>query len=287
MMTPTNIISAVRVGFSILFLWIVLAGNWVNLKNESFGVFDSQGGAGFGIVAVVLGFLMLLVSLTLAAEKEFTIKRLAMGGNQILLTLGFASFITVLSFLIIVHSGSFRALGGVRGAGWGAAGAGLVAYFLPQAVMAGFGFLGVSSSTPLNESDRQKIGFAVFVSGVLIAVAPLFEWFKTEEGAWTGYEPGAPRMGFVLLALGGTMALVGFMRSRPKGLVEPGGRLSHPHLQTVVSMSVIFPLIGWLITGFQRDDMSTGVGVWIGLIAGIVLLSVSVFELTKREVTAS
>ena len=94
-------------------------------------------------------------------------------------------------------------------------------------------------------------------------------------------------MGFVLLALGGTMALVGFMRSRPKGLVEPGGRLSHPHLQTVVSMSVIFPLIGWLITGFQRDDMSIGVGVWIGLIAGIVLLSVSVFELTKREVTAS
>ena len=78
MMTPTNIISAVRVGFSILFLWIVLAGNWVNLKNESFGVFDTQGGAGFGIVAVVLGVLMLLVSLTLAAEKEFTIKPLSL-----------------------------------------------------------------------------------------------------------------------------------------------------------------------------------------------------------------
>jgi hypothetical protein len=286
-MKANKIVSAVRVGFTILFLWLVLAGNWVNLKNESFGVFDSQGGAGFGIVAVVLGFLMLLVSLTLAAEKEFTIKPIAMGGNQILLSLGFASFITVLSFLIITHSGSFRALGDVRGAGWGAAGAGLVAYFLPQVVMAGFGFLGTSSSTPVNESDRQKIGFAVFVSGTLIAIAPLFEWFKTEEGAWTGYEPGAPRMGFLLLALGGAMALTGFMRLRPKGLVEPGGRLSHPHLQTVVSLSVIFSLFGWLITGFQRDDMSTGVGVWIGLIAGILLLGVSVFELTKREVTAS
>ena len=286
-MAAHKIVSVVRVVFAILFLWLVLAGNWVNLKNESFGVFDSQGGAGFGIVAAVLGVLMLLVSLTLAAEKEFTIKPIAMGGNQILLSMGFASLTTVLAFLIIVHSGSFRALGEVRGAGWGAAGAGLVAYFLPQVVIAGFGFLGVSSSTPLDEADRQKIGFAVFVSGALIAAAPLFEWFKTEEGAWTGYEPGAPRMGFLLLALGGTMALVGFMRLRPKGLVEPGGRLSHPHLQTVVSMSVISSLIGWLITGFQRDDMSTGIGVWIGLIAGILLLGVSVFELTKREVTAS
>ena len=111
MMTPTNIISAVRVGFSILFLWIVLAGNWVNLKNESFGVFDSQGGAGFGIVAVVLGVLMLLVSLTLAAEKEFTIKPLAMGGNQILLTLGFASFITVLSFKVTRPEARIKYLG--------------------------------------------------------------------------------------------------------------------------------------------------------------------------------
>ncbi len=286
-MTANKILSAVRVGFAVLFLWLVLAGNWVNLKNESFGVFDSQGGAGFGIVAVVLGALMVLVSLTLAAEKEFTIKPLAMGGNQILLAMGFASFTTILSFLIIVHSGSFRALGQVRGAGWGAAGAGLVAYFLPQAVMAGFGLLGASSSTQINQSDKQKIGFVVLVSGALIAISPLFEWFKTEEGAWTGYEPGAPRMGFLLLAFGGVMTLVGFMRLRPQGLAEPGGRLSHPHLQTIVSLSVIFPLIGWIITGLQRDDMSTGIGVWIGLISAIVLLGVSVFELTKREVTAS
>ena len=286
-MTANKILSAVRVGFAVLFLWLVLAGNWVNLKNESFGVFDSQGGAGFGIVAVVLGALMVLISLTLAAEKEFTIKPLAMGGNQILLAMGFASFTTILSFLIIVHSGSFRELGQIRGAGWGAAGAGLVAYFLPQAVIAGFGLLGASSSTPTNQSDKQKIGFVVLVSGALIAIAPLLQWFKTEEGAWTGYEPGAPRMGFLLLAFGAVMGLVGFMRLRSKGLAEPGGRLSHPHLQTIVSLSVISPLIGWLITAAQRDDMSVGVGVWIGLLAGMMLLGISVFELTKREVTAS
>ena len=286
-MTANKILSAVRVGFAVLFLWLVLAGNWVNLKKESFGVFDSHGGAGFGIVAVVLGVLMLLVSLTLAVEKEFTIKPLAMGGNQILLAMGFASFTTILSFLIIVHSGSFRDLGQIRGAGWGAAGAGLIAYFLPQAVMAGFGLLGASSSTPINQSDKQKVGFVVFISGALIAIAPLLQWFKTEEGTWTGYEPGAPRMGFLLLAFGAVMALTGFMRLRAKGLAEPGGRLAHPHLQTIVSLCVISPLIGWLITAAQRDDMSTGIGVWIGLIAGIMLLGISVFELTKREVTAS
>ena len=78
-MTATNILSLFRVGFSVRFLWMVSAGNWVNLKNESFGVFDSQGGAGFGIVAVVLGVIMVLISLVLAAEKEFVIKPLAMG----------------------------------------------------------------------------------------------------------------------------------------------------------------------------------------------------------------
>ena len=287
MMTATNILSLFRVGFSVLFLWMVSAGNWVNLKNESFGVFDSQGGVGFGIVAVVLGVIMVLISLVLAAEKEFVIKPLAMGGNQILLALGFASFATILSFLIVTHSGAFRELGQVRGAGWGAAGAGLVAYFLPQVVIAGFGFLGPSTSTPLAESDRQKVGFGVLVSGILIMVAPFFEWFKTEEGSWTGYEPGAPRMGFLLLAFGAVMALVGFMRLRPQGLVEPGGRLSLPHLQTIVSLSVLFPVIAWAITSAQRDDMSTGIGLWIGLISGVVLLGVSVFELTRREVTAS
>mgnify|MGYP001226361689 CR=1 FL=1 len=60
-----------------------------------------------------------------------------------------------------------------------------------------------------------------------------------------------------------------------------------PHLQTIVALSVLFPVIAWLITSAQRDDMSAGIGSWIGLISGIALLGVSVFELTKREVTAS
>ncbi len=57
-----------------------------------------------------------------------------------------------------------------------------MAYFLPQVVIAGFGFLGPSTSTPLAESDRQKIGLGVFISGGLMMLAPLFEWFKTDEG---------------------------------------------------------------------------------------------------------
>ena len=34
-MSANKILSTVRVGFAVLFLWLVLAGNWVNLKNES------------------------------------------------------------------------------------------------------------------------------------------------------------------------------------------------------------------------------------------------------------
>ena len=286
-MTAKDIVSITRVGFSILFFWMVLAGPWTNLKTESFGVFESQGGAGFGIVAVVLGALMLIISLVVAAEKEFKIGPFAIGGNQLLLALSTASFTTLLSFLIVIHSGSFRALGSIKGAGWGAAGACLVAYFFPQVIITGLGFFGVATSTSLNENDSKKVACGVFVSGALITISPFLEWFKTEENSWTGYQPGSPRMGFLLLVLGATMTLVGLMRLRPKGLVEPGGRLAHPHLQTVVALAVISPVVGWVITGFQREDMSIGIGVWVALIAGLLLLGVALFEFTRREVTAS
>ena len=286
-MTAKDIVSIARVGFSILFFWMVLAGPWTNLKTESFGVFESQGGAGFGIVATILGALMLVISLVVAAEKEFKIGPFAIGGNQLLLALSAASFTTLLSFLIVIHSGSFRDLGSIKGAGWGAAGACLVAYFFPQAIITGLGFFGVATSTSLNENDSKKIACGVFVSGALITISPFLEWFKTEENSWTGYQPGSPRMGFLMLVLGATMTLVGLMRLRPKGLVEPGGRLAHPHLQTVVALAAISPVVGWVITGFQREDMSIGIGVWVALIAGLLLLGVSLFEFTRREVTAS
>ena len=290
MMSAKNVFSAVRVALPILFLWLILGANWTNLKKESFGIFHSQGGAGFGIVAFVLGLAMLIVALYLAAEKSFQIgcgkTGKSIGGNQLLLVLSTSSFITILSFLIISHSGSFRALGNVRGAGWGAAGAGLLAYFIPQILILGIQFSGASKSTPLKDLDRKKVGFGAFISSILIMLSPLFEWFSAGDETWNGYEPGAPRMGFIYLILGGVMALVGSMRLREKGLAEPGGSLSHPYFNFMASLVVLTSTIAWLITGFQRDDMAVGIGPWLALLAGIMLLGVALFEFGKREVTA-
>ena len=286
-MTVDRIVTTVRLGFSVLFLWMVLAGPWINLKKESFGVFDSQGGSGFGIVAVAMGIVILLISLLFLIGKEFEFGYFQIGRHQLLLALTVASFTNVLGFLIITHSGSFRELGSIRGAGWGAAGACLVMYFFPQLVITGLGSLGVASSTALEIKDSRKIASGILLSGVVMIIAPLLEWFKTTEESWTGYQPGAPRIAFLLLVFGGVMTLVGCMRLRVKGLAEPGGRISHPHLQLVVSLSVLAPLIGWLITDMQREDMSSGLGVWVAFLAGLLLLGLSLFELTKREVTAS
>ena len=285
-MTVDRIVTTVRLGFSVLFLWMVIDGPWVKLKGESFGVFDAHGGSGFGIVAVATGALILLISLLFLTGKEFEFRYFQIGRHQLLLVLTVASFTNVLGFLIITHSGSFRELSNIKGAGWGAAGACLIMYFFPQLVITGLGSLGTASSTPLTIKDSRTIASGILLSGVVLIIAPMFEWFKTGEESWTGYQPGSPRIAFLILIFGGVMTLVGCMRLRTKGLAEPGGRISHPHLQLVVSLSVLAPLIGWLVTDMQREDMSSGIGVWVAFIAGLSLLGFSLFEFSRRKVTA-
>ena len=285
-MNAVRVLALVRIVMSSLFLWMVLAGNWVNYKNESFSVFDSSGGSGFGVVVTILGVLMVIISLLMLSEHEIKLGKLAVGGGQILLILSVAAFTTILSFLIIVHSGAFRDLSDVRGAGWGAAGACLTAYMFPQVVIMGIAFLGEATSTSLKDQDKQIFSFVTLVSGIVVVISPLFKWFGNETEVWSGYEPGAPRMGFLLLLLGVGMALVGAMRLRSKGLAEPGGRLSHPHLQIVAGMAIASPVLGWIITNSQREDFSIGFGPWLALVAGITMTGSAAFELTRREVTA-
>ena len=285
-MVAARIVAGVRVALAVLFLWLALAGPWANMRNESFGVFDSLGGAGFGLVTVILGAAMLLVALALAAEHDIRLGPLAVGGSQLLLTLAMASFTTVLAFLIIVHSGAFRSLNDVRGAGWGAAGACLTAYLLPQATIMGFGFAGPSTSTPLAERDRRLLSFGVLVAGIVVVLSPLLRWFSTADGDWTGYQPGAPRMTFILLAVGAAMAMTGALRLRTAGVTEPAGRLAHPHLQLMAGAAIIAPVAGWMLTDLQRDDFSVGLGPWVALLAGAGIVAMAVVEFTRREVAA-
>ena len=285
-MEPRRILGGVRLALSVLFLWLVLGGNWVNLRTESFGVFHESGGAGFGIIAVILGAAMVLVCLVdVRGDGNVQLGPLGVGAGQLLLALALGSFTTLLGFLIVVHSGAFRSLGDIKGAGWGAAGACLTAYVLPQAAIMGIGFLGTASSTRLPDQERRSLATGLLIAGVAVAVSPTFEWFSTEERSWIGYDPGAPRMGFILLVLGGVLALAGGMRLRARGLAEPGGRLAHPHLQLMAGLAVIGPVAGWLLTGIRREDFSVGIGPWVALVAGVFIVTLAVIECTRREVT--
>ena len=81
-MTVDRIVTTVRLGFSVLFLWMVIDGPWVKLKGESFGVFDAHGGSGFGIVAVAMGALILLISLLFLTGKEFEFRYFQIGRHN-------------------------------------------------------------------------------------------------------------------------------------------------------------------------------------------------------------
>ena len=73
------------------------------------------------------------------------------------------------------------------------------------------------------------------------------------------------------------------MRLRPQGLTEPGPNLLLSHaLFGMGTVAFILPL-STLITVFQTDGLDPGIGLWLGLIAGLVLLALAVAENRQRN----
>ena len=77
-MNAVRVLALVRLVMSSLFLWMVLAGNWVNYKNESFSVFDSSGGSGFGVVVTILGVLMVIISLLFSQNLDLFTQKITL-----------------------------------------------------------------------------------------------------------------------------------------------------------------------------------------------------------------
>ena len=280
-MTLKRALDFAHLFFAALYLIFVLFGRWAK-GNPDEGVFSSDGGAGFGIIAVVLGVALVILALLRIAGRSQVLPGL--GVEQLTVALGLAATLNLIGYIVgwlVIFQ---------RGTGWGVVAAYFPASFIPQV-----GLLTLSATEPdagvkpLGDAPRRTLSLVAAAGGAAVALLPYLTWINAGNISLTGFDEGAGdnfsglRFAYILLVIGAVVFVAALMRLRPKGLAEPGPNLLLSHaLFSVGLVAFVLPL-STLITTFQIDGIDAGVGLWLGLLAGAVLLAIAVVENRQRN----
>ena len=267
--------------FASLYLIFVLFGRW-SKGNPDEGVFSSDGGAGFGIIAVVLGIALVLLALLRIAGRSHVVPGL--GVEQLTVALGLAATLNLIGYIVgwlVIFQ---------RGTGWGVVAAYFPASFIPQV-----GLLTLSAAEPdagvkpLGDGQRRTLSLVAAAAGAAVALLPYLTWINAGNISLTGFDEGAGdnfsglRFAYILLVVGVAVFVAALMRMRPKGLAEPGPNLLLSHALFGLGLVAFVLPLSTLITTFQIDGIDAGVGLWLGLLAGAVLLALAVVENRQRN----
>lgn len=269
--------------FASLYLIFVLFGKWAKGSPDQ-GVFASEGGAGFGIIAVVLG--VALVGLALLRIMGRTRVLPGLGVEQLTVALGLAATLNLIGFIV----GWLAIEPFSAGTGWGVVAAYFPASFIPQV-----GLLTLSAAEPdaavqpLSDGSRRTLSLVAVLAGAGVALFPYLTWMSSGPVSLAGFDGGAgdsingPRLSYILLVVGAVVFVGALMRMRPAGLAEPGPNLLLGHALFIAGLVAFVLPLSTLITIFQTDGLDPGVGLWLGLLAGAVLLAVAVVENRQRR----
>lgn len=269
--------------FAVLYLIFVLFGKWAKGDPDQ-GAFASDGGAGFGIIAVVLGFALVGLAILRIMGRSQVLPGL--GVEQLTVALGLAATLNLIGFIV----GWLAIEPFSAGTGWGVVAAYFPASFIPQV-----GLLTLSAAEPdagvkpLSDGSRRTFSLVALLTGAGVALFPYLTWMSSGPVSLAGFDEGAddnisgPRLAYILLVIGAVVFVAALMRLRPQGLTEPGPNLLLSHaLFGMGTVAFILPL-STLITVFQTEGLDPGIGLWLGLIAGLVLLALAVAENRQRN----
>lgn len=272
--------------FASLYLIFVLFGKWAKGEPDN-GVFSSDGGAGFGIIAVVLGVVLVLLALARIAGRSQILPGL--GVEQLTVALGLAATLNLIGYIVGWLVVWENVPGRGEGTGWGVVAAYFPASFIPQV-----GLLTLSATEPdagvkpLDQGTRRTLSLAAAVAAAGVVLFPYLTWLSAGSISLNGFDEGAgdkvsgPRLAYILLVIGVVVFVAALMRMRPKGLAEPGPNLLLSHALFAVGMVAFVLPLSTLISVYQTDGVDPGVGLWLGLLAGAVLLAVAVVENRQR-----
>ena len=219
------------------YLVFTLVGPWAK-RGESYGVFSSDGGTGFGIVGFILAVILVILAIFRIIGRSEVVRGL--GVEQLTLVVGVAAWLNLICFIVgwlpIFEYGEGRRRG-VPGTGWGVVGA----YFTVSQIPLLLSPLTLGIPSPsrgiksLDDKRRQLFSSITVICGVGLILFPFLAWVTSgsvELSAFdgrSGNPTSGPRFGYLLFAIGVALVIAGLMRLRPKGLAEPGPNLLLSH----------------------------------------------------------
>lgn len=272
---------------AVLYFWGAAFGKWAKRGDPDEGALSAMGGTGFGLVAIVLAVALIGLAVMRIMGRSKVLPGL--GVEQLTVMLGFAAWMNILAF-IVGWLATFEA-----GTGWGV----VVAYF-PASLIPQLGALTLSAAEPsttvdeLDAGKRRTFSIVALLGGLAVALLPFLAYITSGSISLTALEGktgdslSGPRFGYILLIFGVVVAGAALMRLRPQGLAEPGSNALISHgLLTVGFVAFMIPF-ATLISIFRLDiDVSPGIGLYLGLLAGLVLMVIALVENRTRGAVAA
>lgn len=284
-MNLKRILELVHLLMASLYLLFVLIAPWAKRDGGDEGVFSSTGGAGFGIIAVILGVALVGLALLRLAGRTQVLPGL--GVEQLTIGLGIAAVLNLIGFVV----GWLQVF--PAGTGWAIVAAYFPASFIPQ-----IGLLTVSAAEPpagvrsLDAGTRRGLAGIALLSGLGVALFPFLTWLSAGSIDLAGFSSGAgrefagPRLSYILLMVGAAVVLAAAMRLRPGGLAEPGPALLLSHATLGAGIVAFLLPLATMVSAMRVDGLDIGIGIWLGLLVGLVLCGVGLFENAKRGAVA-
>lgn len=281
-MKAQRILAVLHLVFAALYFIFVAFAPWTKRGDPDPGAFSSDGGAGFGIIAVIIGIALVALALMRLAGRHKVLPGL--GVEQLTVGLGIAAVANLIGF-VVGWLATFE-----TGTGWGIPAAYFPASFIPQ-----IGLLTLSAAEPpqgiepLDAGSRRTFSGVALLAGLGVALFPFLTWLSAGSISLSGFDassgdvPSGPRLAYILLIVGVVVAVAAAMRLRPQGLTEPGPALLLSHALLGAGLVAFLLPLATLISVLQTDGLDAGIGIWLGLLAGLVLIAVALAENSKRR----
>lgn len=286
-MKAQRILAVLHLFFAALYLIFVAFAPWTKRGDPDPGAFVEDGGTGFGIVAVIIGVALVALAVMRLAGRHKVLPGL--GVEQLTIGLGIAAVANLIGF-VVGWLAVFE-----TGTGWGIPAAYFPASFIPQ-----IGLLTLAMAEPpqgiepLDPGTRRTFSGVALLAGLGVALFPFLTWLSAGSVSLTGFDasseladgtevPSGPRLAYILLIVGAIVVVAAAMRLRPKGLTEPGPALLLSHALLGAGLVAFLLPLATLISVLQKSGVDAGIGIWLGLLAGLVLIGLALAENSKRR----
>jgi|GEM_PF-361449 len=276
--TAVTVLKWVHLFLAVLYFWGAAFGKWAKRGDPDEGFLSADGGTGFGILAVVLAVALIILAIMRIMGLSKVLPGL--GVEQLTVILGAVAWMNILAF-VTGWLATFEA-----GTGWGV----VVAYF-PASLIPQLGLITLSASEPatgiepLTTGTRRALSLVAMVAAIGVAAFPFLAYITSGSISLTAMEGktdgslSGPRFGYMLLIIGVVVAVAALMRMRPNGLTEPGPNALLSHALLTMGAVAFFVPLAMLISIMRHEaGLSVGIGVWLGLVAGLVLMGVALAE---------